>query len=92
MEEARAHVLIDGRVQGVFFRAFTQEVARRLGLRGWVKNLYDGRVEAVFEGRRSVIEGAIGECRKGPPSSSVNDIRVIWEDPTGREHDFEVRY
>lgn len=92
MEAARAHLLVDGRVQGVFYRSFTQHVADRLGLDGWVKNLFDGRVEAVFEGKRPLIEQAIDECRKGPPSSYVSDIHIIWEDYTGSFHGFEIRY
>lgn len=92
MELAHAHVLVDGRVQGVFYRAFVKSVAERLCLDGWVKNLFDGRVEAVFEGKRSSIDEAIRECRKGPPSSHVTDVTVIWEDFSGKLQGFEIRY
>lgn len=92
MELARAHLLIDGRVQGVFYRAYTESVASRLGLDGWVKNLYDGRVEAVFEGKRSSIDEAVRECRKGPPDSHVTGVNVIWEEFDGRLQGFQVLY
>jgi acylphosphatase len=92
MEQARAHIFVKGRVQGVFYRAFTHGVAARLGLHGWVKNLYDGRVEAVFEGERAPIERAIIECKSGPPGAYVSDIDLKWETYSGEESGFEVRY
>jgi acylphosphatase len=92
MESVRAHILIEGQVQGVFYRAFTRNLAAKLGLNGWVKNLYDGRVEAVLEGQRELIEQAIGECRKGPAGSSVKNIDIQWEDPSGEYKGFEIRY
>ena len=70
MENARAHLLISGRVQGVFYRAFTEDAAHSLGLKGWVRNCSDGKVEALFEGEKENIEKAIGlllqrpSCRK----------------------------
>ena len=91
MEKTRAHIYIDGRVQGVFYRGFTQDLAFNLGLKGWVRNLRDGRVEAVFEGDKKVIEEAIRQCYAGPPSSRVTGIDVQWEPYTG-EKDFSVRY
>jgi acylphosphatase len=92
MEKARAHLFIDGRVQGVFFRGFTRDLAARLGLDGWVRNLRDGRVEAIFEGGRNLVEQAIGECRKGPPSANVTDVDVKWEAYSGKSRGFEIRY
>lgn len=92
MQAARVHLFIDGRVQGVFYRAFTRNVASGLGLNGWVRNLYDGRVEAVFEGDRTLIEQAVLECKKGPPGSWVRDVDVTWEDYSGDLRGFEVRY
>ncbi len=92
MENSRARVMIDGRVQGVFYRAFVRELAHNLGLVGWVRNLRDGRVEAVFEGERKVIEQAIGECYAGPPGARVSKIDVSWEAWTGEEKGFSVRY
>jgi acylphosphatase len=92
MDAAHAHLFIKGRVQGVFYRAFTRNVAVKLGLSGWVKNLYDGRVEAVFEGDRALIEQAIGHCRVGPPGSHIIDIEVTWEGYSGQEKGFEIKY
>ena len=92
MVMARARLFIDGRVQGVFYRAFTREVAHSLGLKGWVRNLGDGRVEALFEGDKKSIERAIRECYSGPPGSRVSDIEVQWEEYTGDEKGFHVTY
>lgn len=92
MEEGRAHLFIDGRVQGVFYRAFTREVALALGLRGWVRNLRDGRVEAVFEGEEGNIRKAIARCSTGPPGARVSNIDVQWEKYTGEEDGFHIRY
>ncbi|MDW7709563.1 MAG: acylphosphatase [Deferrisomatales bacterium] len=90
MSPARARVLVSGRVQGVFFRASTRDVARRLGLRGWVRNLPDGGVEAVFEGERGLVEEAVAWCRTGPPEARVAHCDVIWEEPRG-EGSFTIR-
>lgn len=79
-------------MQGVFFRAFTRNVAAKLGLCGWVKNLYDGRVEAVVEGDRTIIEEAIRRYRVGPPGAHVGDVEVKWEEFSGKEKGFEIRY
>ena len=92
MENARAHLFIDGRVQGVFYRAFTRDIAHRLCLSGWAKNLRDGRVEAVFEGEKRSIEEAIRECNAGPPSAEVTNIEIQWESYSGDETGFSVRY
>lgn len=92
MNKARAHIFIKGRVQGVFYRAFTRNVAFKLGLNGWVRNLFDGRVEAVFDGDRGLVEQAITECRKGPSGSYVQNIEVTWEDYAGIPEGFKIRY
>jgi acylphosphatase len=92
MENARVHLFIEGRVQGVFYRAFTREIAHRLRLSGWAKNLRDGRVEAVFEGEKRTIEEAIRECRTGPPGAQVTNIDIQWEPYSGDEDGFSVRY
>ena len=89
---ARAHVLVDGRVQGVFYRANTKEKARSFGLTGWVRNCIDGRVEAVFEGHRRSIEGMIQWCGEGPPSAHVEDVAIKWEEYTGEFNAFDIRY
>lgn len=92
MDNARVRLFIEGRVQGVFYRAFTRDIASRLGLNGWAKNLYDGRVEVVFEGEKGAIEKAIQECRKGPPGSYVQDVNTIWEEYSGDYKGFEIKY
>jgi len=73
--EARAHVIVKGLVQGVFFRAFTREVASSLGLKGWVRNLWDGSVEAVLEGPKDRIELALERLKEGPPSARVQELQ-----------------
>lgn len=90
--KVRAHVYVSGYVQGVFFRSTTQEHARRLGVDGWVKNLRDDRVEAVFEGEREKVEEMIKFCRRGPRGADVTDVDVKWEDYKGEFSDFQVRY
>ena len=92
MENLRAHLFIDGRVQGVFYRGFTKELAQKLGLHGWVRNLSDGRVEAVFDGPRNLIDKAIKECHVGPPGSRVTDINVQWETSCSDRKGFSIRY
>jgi acylphosphatase len=92
MPKARAHLLISGRVQGVFFRAFTEEVALSYGLKGWVRNVPDGRVEALFEGEKTAIEEAIRQCYIGPPASKVENIDVKWEEFQGEYNSFSIRY
>jgi len=92
MVNTRAHLFISGRVHGVFFRAFTRDIAHSLGLNGWVRNLRDGRVEALFEGEKRLIEQAIKECYNGPPGARVSNIEVQWELYKGDEKGFSVRY
>lgn len=91
-EPARAQVLISGRVQGVFYRAHTRDQARMRGLKGWVRNLPDGRVAAVFEGRRDVIEDMLNWCRQGPPYSAVDEVVVDWQPYQGDLEDFRIAY
>ena len=79
-------------MQGVFFRQETQELATRLGVNGWVRNIYDGRVEAVFEGEKDYIEKLIEFCKKGPPYARVAKVEVAWEKFVGEFKDFRVRY
>lgn len=86
------HLLIRGYVQGVFFRASTQDMAYSLDLRGWVKNAPDGSVEAVFEGPRDEVEKAVQWCRKGPPGANVSDVEEKWSDHSGEFKSFEIKY
>lgn len=92
MQTKRARLCISGRVQGVFYRAFTRDTAFSIGLKGWVRNLPDGRVEAVFEGDKGSIEQAIKLCYSGPAGARVDDIEVQWEDPQEGLIGFQVRY
>ena len=88
----RAHVFISGRVQGVFFRYETRLRAIRNNVTGWVRNLPDGRVEAVFEGEKENVEAMIDFCHRGPPGAIVRKVEVIWEKPTGEFKSFQIRY
>jgi acylphosphatase len=88
----RIHVFVSGRVQGVFFRAFTQEKALENGLTGWVKNLRDGRVEAVLEGEKEEVERVIQALRLGPPHSDVEEVRVQHEDFLDEFKKFQIKY
>ena len=90
MERVRAHVMIDGRVQGVNFRAYTRERARVGGVEGWVRNLDDGRVEAVFEGPRAAVQRVVSWCYGGPSHARVERVEVKWERPTGQDHGFLI--
>jgi acylphosphatase len=92
MSKARAHVLISGRVQGVFFRAYTQEAAWERGISGWAMNTRDGRVEAVLEGEKEKVEDMIRWCHQGSPMSRVTGVSVDWQEYTGEFDDFAVRY
>ncbi len=88
----RAHLFISGQVQGVFYRSNTRKQAIELGLTGWVRNLWDGRVEAVFEGEDSKIQKMIEWCHRGPAHASVDTVEVRWEEPTGEFQSFSIRY
>lgn len=89
-ELARAHVFVSGDVQGVFFRYETRGQARARGLAGWVRNLPDGRVEAVFEGSSDAVNAMVDWCREGPPGARVTDVEALTEEPEGMDS-FEVR-
>jgi acylphosphatase len=90
--KARAHVFVSGRVQGVFFRTESADFAKSHQLTGWVRNLSDGRVEAVFEGEEMNVQKAVEFCTRGPPGAYVRNLQVIWEDWKGEFHDFIVTY
>ncbi len=92
MGKVRARVIIEGRVQGVFFRHHTEETALRLGVKGWVKNRRDGSVEAVFEGDQERVDQMIHWCHRGPSEAAVKNVRVTWENYTGEFEDFYVTY
>lgn len=91
-EKARAHLIISGRVQGVFFRAETRRAAGVYGVSGWVRNLPDGTVEALIEGKKNDVVSLINWCKKGPPASHVDNVTVDWQDYEGAFNAFDVRY
>ncbi|MBI4537855.1 MAG: acylphosphatase [candidate division NC10 bacterium] len=89
-DRVRAHLWVSGRVQGVYFRAYTGDEAAFRKLAGWVRNTADGRVEAVFEGEAAAVEAMIDWCHRGSPAADVRAVEVIWEAPRG-ERGFHVR-
>lgn len=92
MENVRARVIIEGRVQGVFFRHHTQEMAYKLSVKGWVRNRRDGSVEALFEGDKKEIEQIIRWCHRGPSEARVINVLTTWENYTGEFEDFSINY
>lgn len=88
--EMRAHVIVSGEVQGVFFRSETQKKARECHVKGWVRNLPDGRVEAVFQGEDDDVKKLIDFCRVGPPRATVTKVKVDWEEASEEFKDFHI--
>lgn len=91
-KKIRAHVFISGKVQGVYFRQNTQQLAIRHGVTGWVRNLDDGRVEAIFEGDDINVNEIIEWCYAGPPKAHVQDVKVKFEKYIGEFFDFNIDY
>ncbi|ESP88612.1 acylphosphatase [Candidatus Halobonum tyrrellensis] len=89
-DRVRAHVFVSGTVQGVYYRANTREAARDRGVDGWVRNLDDGRVEAVFEGPDDAVEAMVEWCHTGSPAATVEGVDVEYGDLEGEEG-FSVR-
>ena len=87
----RAHLLISGRVQGVWYRASTRQEACALELVGWVRNLRDGRVEVLAEGPREALEALLRWCHEGPPAATVVEVDVNWSESSGEFAGFELR-
>ena len=88
----RVHVIISGKVQGVFFRAETQRAAIGLNLTGWVRTLPNGRVEAVFEGGETNVDKMLAWCQHGPPAARVQEVITNEEPHTGEFRNFNVKY
>lgn len=86
----RVHVHVTGKVQGVYFRDTTRKEAEKRGVRGWVRNLEDGRVEAVFEGEDDAVEAMVAFCHEGPERARVESVDVEDEEPEGLDG-FKVR-
>ena len=90
VQQTRATVCFKGRVQGVWFRAFTKQQADRQQVCGWVRNRPEGSVEALFEGEDRTVKAVIAACRKGPPSARVDEIEVSWQLATGEFNKFHI--
>ena len=88
--EARARIVIAGIVQGVMFRREITDLARRLGLTGWVRNLPDGKVEALAEGEKSRLDELVQFCHIGPRAARVRNVEVEWSDYTGEYRGFRI--
>src|SRR5712692_873171 len=86
----RAHVVISGYVQGVSFRYATYHEARRQGVGGWVRNVADGRVEAVFEGAEAAVHRVVEWCERGPPGAFVAGVEASWSEPSGEFAGFSI--
>ena len=90
-EKVQKHIYISGRVQGVGFRAFTRSQAAVLDIKGWVKNLADGRVEAVIEGEKNKVNQMINKLKNGPSFARVDDFEVKDQKPENFD-DFQIRF
>jgi acylphosphatase len=88
---ARLHAIVEGRVQGVGFRAFVEQSAEALELKGWVRNRWEGSVEVVAEGERQDLEKLLAALRRGPRASGVSEVRFEWLPATGEFTYFSVR-
>lgn len=89
-EKIRVHLFILGKVQGVYFRHNTRIIANRFGVKGWVRNLEDGQVEAVLEGDEINVNAVLEWCHRGPPGASVNDVKIEYERYCGEFQDFSI--
>ena len=92
MTHKRIHVIVQGRVQGVFFRAYTKEEADRLGLVGWVRNRHDGAVEALIEGEAAAVDRMLDWLHQGSPMANVVRVQVTEEEAVGEHRDFAINY
>jgi len=90
--KTNVHVIISGRVQGVWFRASTKQKAEQLGITGWVRNTAEGNVEAIFEGEEDLVKKMIDWCHRGPPSAQVRHVNVKNQPSTNGFEGFSVRY
>lgn len=90
MANTRSHLIIEGRVQGVWFRDSTKREANRLNVTGWVKNRYDGNVELIAEGSKENVDRLTEWCHIGPPAARVTGVNESIEDYTGEFESFEM--
>lgn len=91
MPKAGEHVFVSGMVQGVSFRYYTMQAAAHLGITGWVRNLPDGRVEAVFEGEQEDLDRMLAWCHEGPRSARVEHVEILPQAWTGEFESFRIR-
>ena len=92
MSKVRARLMVQGRVQGVYYRSYAEEEARRLGVTGWIRNRRDGRVEMMLEGEERDAQAMIAWSRQGSPLSRVESVEVTWEPYAEEFMDFGVTY
>ena len=92
MARASVHIVVHGRVQGVGFRFFTRDAAHRLGLSGWVRNSSGQTVEVQAEGEEAILRSFIEHLEEGPTFGRVDALDTSWEEPTGAEDSFTLRY
>ncbi len=90
-ENSRLHATVEGRVQGVGYRAFVEQIAYELGLNGWVRNRWDGSVEVLAEGARPALEKLLAALQRGPRAAYVTDVQIAWLPATGEFTRFSVR-
>ena len=91
-KKVRAHILISGRVQGVYFRQKTAKQAQMLGISGWVRNLNDNKVEAVLEGAKEDVQKIIDWAKKGPFLARVLNLDIKWQEYKGEFNNFEIKH
>ena len=92
MRKVRAYILVEGRVQGVFFRATARDVASNLVLGGWVRNRWDGKVEILGEGKEKEVKKMVDWCYQGPPGAVVIQAKVEWQSYQEEFNSFSIRY
>lgn len=90
--KTNVHVMITGRVQGVWFRATTRQKAEQIGITGWVRNTRDGCVEAIFEGEENCVKEMIEWCHRGPPLAKIENVEVKNQSLTNGFDDFSIKY
>ena len=88
----KAHIIVSGRVQGVYFRGNTRKEAQKHDVSGWVQNLPNGRVEAILEGEKENVDKLIEIVKKGPSHAYVTNLEIEWLEYTGEFKDFQIRY
>jgi len=91
MEKVRAHIIVSGKVQGVGYRNNTFKQAKKIGVNGWIRNLEDGRVEAVFEGEKQEVEKIVNWAKRGPLSTNISDFKIEWQEPKEEFKNFEIK-